>query len=57
MKYKVTYSDNVIAEVEADSFNEAARVALNKHAGASALKIELIAGSVFEDIFRAFKMI
>lgn len=57
MRYKVTYADKVQNFVEADSFNEATKVAFRIHPTSPVDKVELIAESVFEDIFRAFKMI
>lgn len=57
MKYKVTYADKVQNFVEANNFNEATKVAFKIHPMSPVDKVELIAESVFDDIFRAFKMI
>ena len=57
MRYKVTHADKVQNFVEADSFNEATKVAFRIHPMSPVDKVELVAESVFEDIFQAFKMI
>lgn len=57
MRYKVTHADKVQNFVEANSFNEATKVAFRIHPMSPVDKVELVAESVFEDIFRAFKMV